>query len=235
MIDILYIYKHSQNSDQELKYSLRSLGKYVPDVGRVFITGECPNFIDKNKVIFTPCNDCYAPMSTHWNKVQTTTLEAKIGINFALMYDDIFFVKTTHLTNYPHYQRGLLGEDKNGGEHYRQTLLNAKETLEKEGYNTFDYELHTPFVYNTTNFWALNNTFKPLINDAQSMAVRSVYGNMFCKESPYRGDIKIRDKSTKVKDVIGTADCFSCSDEAFNGYVLEFLESEFPKKSKWEV
>lgn len=235
MIDVLYIYKHSPNDDKELKYSLRSLERYVLDVNRVFITGECPDFINKNKIIFTPCEDCYAPMSSHWNKVQKTTLETNIGINFALMYDDIFFTRITHLTNYPHYQRGVLGDDPNGGEHYKQTLLNARDLLRKENYTTFDYEVHTPFVYNKANFWALKDVFEPLKNDHQSMAVRSVYGNMFCKEAPYRGDIKIRDKSTRVKDVIGTADCFSCSDDAFNGQVLEFLGFEFPNKSKWEV
>ena len=73
----------------------------------------------------------------------------------------------------------------------------------------------------------------PLMNDCQAMAVRSIYGNLFCKEPPYRGDLKIRD-NINIENVIGMVDCFSCSDYAFNGNVLKFLEKEFTDKSRWE-
>lgn len=96
MIDVLYIKgKQSNNYDSELKYSLRSLDVCVSDIGRVFITGECPNFVDKSKVVFTPENDIGCPMINHWWKVSQTIKQTDISDNFALMYDDIFFVAFT--------------------------------------------------------------------------------------------------------------------------------------------
>ena len=235
MIDILYIYKHSTNDDQELKYSLRSLEKYVNDYKRIFITGDIPDFIDEKKVIYTPEKDIGAPMTNHWWKVIQTIRNThdKNTYEFALMYDDIFFVKPTNLSNYPYYQRGDLGEDKNGGEHYQQTLLNAKQFLEEHGQTTYDFELHTPFVYDSYSFAKINHLFESRKDDCQSMAVRSVYGNTFHSDAPYRGDIKIRGLE-KVEDVIGVADCFSVSESAFQYDTKRFLEKEFPNKSRWE-
>ena len=234
MIDVLYIYKHSQNDDQELKYSLRSLEKYVGDYGRVFITGDIPEFIDQEKVIYTPAQDIGAPMTNHWHKVTETIKKTDIGNFFALVYDDVFFIKHTNLSCYPFYQRGKLGQDPNGGEHYRQTLLNAKYFLEQKGFPINDYELHVPCVYHRNSFLKIGKFFEERKGDCQSMAVRSVYGNMILMpEQPYRGDIKIRGEE-KVKDVIGVADCFSVSEKAFQYDTLSFLEQEFPNKSRWE-
>lgn len=233
MIDVLYIYRESPNNGLELKYSLRSLEKYVRDVDRVFIaTDRMPEFL--KEVNQVEVKDLWCPMATHWWKIKNVIDKTDISPNFALMYDDIFFVKETNLTNYPHYQKGRLIDNKDGGEHYRQTLLNARDWLKKDRWGEpYNFEVHTPFVYCKDAFKYLTDIFMPLMNDCQAMAVRSVYGNLFCKESPYRGDIKIRD-NTKVEDVIGVGDCFSCSDDAFNCQVKGFLEKEFPEKSRCE-
>ena len=86
MVDILYIYKHSKNNGEELKYSLRSLEKYVSNYGKIFITGDCPDFIDKSKVIHTPAQDIGYPMVNHWWKVRETIKKTNISNNFVLMY-----------------------------------------------------------------------------------------------------------------------------------------------------
>ena len=131
MIDILYIIsdKMSKNYDIELQCSLRTLHKYVPDVHRVFITGRLPDFIDKKKVIFTQAEDIGCPMINHWNKVNETIKNTNIGKKFVLMYDDIFFTKTVELTEYPHFQKGKLGECFDGGWEYQKSLKKAKKWL----------------------------------------------------------------------------------------------------------
>lgn len=236
MIDLVYIIadKESINNDLELLYSLRSVEKYVGDYNNIFITGRCPDFIDRNKVIYTPCKDIGAPMTNHWHKVRETIIQNELDGDFVLMYDDIFFVKPTNLTNYPFYQRGKLGESTTGGEHYRATLLNARDFLVRKGYNTYDHELHIPCIYNADTFMALDRYFMALKDDCQSMAVRSVYGNMAFEEQPYRGDIKIRSQMERVKYAIGVADCFSVSDDMFQFDTYDWLKKDLGKQSRWE-
>lgn len=232
MIDILYIYKNSLNNGEELRYSLRSLEKYVDDYGNVIICGDKPDFIN-DEVIYIETKDIGAPMTNHWWKV-LNAFERTGACELALMYDDIFFVKHTNLTHYPFYQKGKLKDNQEGGEHYRQTLKNAEMVLKSNCFNTYNHELHVPCIYNIDKFREMSFMFYAMKDDCQSAAVRSIYGNSFFENQPYRGDIKIKDKNTKVKDVIGVADCFSCSDEVFNGNVLEFLKKEFPDKSRFE-
>ena len=229
-IDILYIKgKKSDNEDLEMKYSLRSLERYVMDYGRIFITGECPDFIDQKKVVFTPANDIGTPMTNHWWKVFKTIQMTDISDNFVLMYDDIFFTGPTYLIDYPPYQRGFLGEQHTGSASYRACLEETKKWLESKGLPWYDYELHIPFIYNREKFMKMGAT--------EGRAVRSTYGNMFLEppmHSPYRTDIKIRATDEHPSDLPSMYDCFSVSDSAFKYEVKKWCEEHFQTKSRWE-
>lgn len=229
-IDILYIKgKKSINNDIEMKYSLRSLELYVMDYGRIFITGECPEYIDQKKVVFTPADDIGTPMTNHWWKVFKTIQMTDISDYFVLMYDDIFFSGPTYLIDYPPYQRGKLGEQHTGSAAYRNRLEETKKWLEKNGLPTYDFELHIPFIYNRENFMKMGAN--------EGRAVRSTYGNMFIPKTqltPYRADIKIRDMNEKIEDIPFPYECFSVSDQAFKYHVQPWCEKTFKEKSRWE-
>ena len=233
-IDVLYIVgTGSKFGNEELKYSLRSLETYVEDYGQVFITGVCPPFIDKTKVIHTHEQDLDCPMMSHWWKVRQTIEKSDISNNFVLMYDDIFFVKPTKLTNYPFYHKELL-TDKIGDGIYRRSLTNAANFLKKEGRSVCDCELHIPCVYNKIMFKQMDSFFVPLMKDSIGMAVRSVYANYFGMVGPLRGDIKLRTSVDTVEGMIGNADCFSVSDWVYQCDTQRWLKEHFPNKSKFE-
>jgi len=237
MIDILYIKgKPSDNQDEEMKYSLRTLQRHVLDAGRVFITGQCPDFINQEEVIFTPVEDIGAPMINHWWKVDQTIRKTDISQNFVLMYDDIFFVKDVKLSKYPLYNKGFLWEIQTGGPVYQQSLRNANEWL-YENYKTgYDFELHIPFIYNKTKFKRLREVFEKIRGEYPGMAVRSVYGNLYQPDDKriYRRDIKIRLPNEWPQEVIGNADCFSVSDFAFQFRTKQYLEENYKERSKYE-
>lgn len=230
MIDVLYIKgKTSINNDLEIKYSLRSLEQYVMDYGRIFITGECPDFIDQKKVVFTPADDIGTPMTNHWWKVFKTIQMTDISDYFVLMYDDIFFTTVTKLATYPPYQRGFLGEQHTGSARYRACLEETKKWLESKGLPWYDFELHIPFIYNRDKFMKMGAN--------EGRAVRSTYGNMFLEppmHSPYRTDIKIRATDEHPSDLPSMYDCFSVSDSAFKYEVKKWCEKSFKEKSRWE-
>lgn len=227
MIDVLYIKGSvSPNNDEELRYSLRSLS-CVKDLGRVFITGECPNFV-KN-VIHTPEKDIGCRMINHWWKVHQTILKTDISEDFVLMYDDIFFTKEITLSDYPAYNRGILGTHNTGTPLYRKNLQEAWQWLYDKGHARKDFELHCPIIYNRKNFLSLENIYKNYIKKETAPAVRSIYGNLFIKESPFREDLKLREKESNI----GDKECFSTSDSSFK-YVLSWLKQQYPEPCKYE-
>ncbi|MBO7736059.1 MAG: hypothetical protein J6S67_26045 [Methanobrevibacter sp.] len=234
MIDVLYIKGPcSQNYDEEMKYSLRSLEKYVSDYGRVFITGDRPLFVNKDKVVHTLEQDIGVPTINHWWKVRQTIKNTDISQRFVLMYDDIFFVKPTKLENYPAYHKGKL-EDKTFEGFYRKSCGMAYYWLNEHGYETKDYELHIPFVYDRDKFLELDKIFDKIKDKQDGMVVRSIYGNMFESDSPLRKDIKIRKSDVGVEQVIGDADCFSVSDWVFCNNVHPWLKAHFKERSIFE-
>lgn len=224
-MDILYIKGVcSPNSDLELKYSLRSLC-HVKDLGDVYICGRKPSFVTNVK--FIPCDDIGYPAINHWWKVTNGIKNSKIGDNFILMYDDIFFIKDVTLSEYPQFHRGFLGDFHTGSPLYRDSLMKAKKWLENRGFPTRDYGLHIPFTYNRENFLKLYDIYDGIRTDRSAPAPRSIYGNMFVADSPQRDDFKMRKKT----DIIPDVECFSCSDEAFP---FQFLDNLFPNKGDFE-
>ena len=227
MVDILYIKgRESPNKDLELLYSLRSL-KHVKDLGRVFVTGKRPHFVQN--VIHTPCDDIGCKTINHWWKVTQTILNTDIGDNFVLMYDDIFFLKDVYLENYPYYNRGQLSEHNTGTQAYMDNLREAQKVLKRLGKPTLDYTLHIPCIYNRENFLKLREIYEPYISKSAAPSVRCIYGNLFVGDSPYREDLKLRTKSDKLRD----EDCFSISDEMFVN-VKGLLDERFGEKCKYE-
>lgn len=230
-IDILYIIRDtpSENDDLELKYSLRSLERYVIDFGNIYITGRCPEFINEDKIIYTYAKDIGTPMTNHWWKVLATVKNTNISEDFALMYDDIFFTSIVKMMEYPAYKRGLLGESHTGSTAYRMCLEETKQWLLGNKLPIIDFELHVPFIYNREEFIKMGNP--------EGRAVRSTYGNMFFPRPEWcqqRTDVKIRATDESPNDLPSKYDCFSVSEKAFKYNVQPWCESHFQTKSRWE-
>lgn len=235
-IDVLYIKgKVSENNDEEMKYSLRSLERFCIEYGRIFITGECPEYINRETVVFTPEKDIGNPMINHWWKVSQTIKKTDISEYFVLMYDDIFFTQVTNIEKIQRYWRGILGEDKRGSEDYRECLEDTKKWLRKNGITYFDYELHTPFIYGRKEFKKLDIIFDKIKDSRLGMAPRSIYGNIISEGmDEFRRDIKIRTEFEKPEDITIKYDCFSVSESAWKYQTKRWCQEHFKQKSRWE-
>ena len=158
-IDVLYIVGNgSLYGNEELRYSLRSLEKFGRNVGRVFITGECPDFVDQTKITFLPELDIGCRAINHWWKVHQTFSKTDIGDKALLMYDDIFFCKPTDCTKYPWRWRGELPDIRPEGE-YKRTLFNTHEWLFKRNYPVLNYCLHQPCIYEKSKFLSMEKPY----------------------------------------------------------------------------
>lgn len=234
-INVLYIVGNgSLYGNEELRYSLRSLDKFGRNVGRVFITGECPKFVDQEKITFLPELDIGCPAINHWWKVDQTFRKTDIGDRALLMYDDIFFCKPTDCAKYPWRWRGELPTLRPDGE-YSRSLYNASRWLEKRYMPVLNYGLHQPCIYEKEKFLSIEKDFEELKLSDVGMSPRSVYANRFdVGKTEFMDDLKIRAKVDDLDALIKDRDCFSIADDCFEGPVEEWLKKTFPERSRWE-
>lgn len=232
MTDILYIVgTGSKFNNDELRYSLRTLDKHGRGADRLIISGECPDFIDKSKIIHVESKDISTPSVNHWWKVKEAFKNTD-ATRVLLMYDDVFFCKDVDCDNYPYYQRGELPEqDKIAKWGHIQYV--ARKWLEKNGYTTHHYGLHLPIIYEKDKFEKLNNVFQGFRAQG-GVSVRSIYGNVYAPGAAYREDVKMFVDYWVMDEWLKDKECFSSSPVNFNKSILTWLRANFPDKSRWE-
>lgn len=233
-MDIVYLVKNSP-TNEELTYSLRSLENISHE--KVFLVGGCPHNIDRGKVI-------YIPTLQGPNKYKNTTLglkticeDRRLSEDFILMNDDFFILKPI---KYPVSElnlcRGTISEvlsgmrARIGGDtYYTISMAQTDVFLQDLGYKSpLSYELHIPMVINKKSFLGL--FLLNYIGSIQYGHYRSIYGNLYLKDSKEVEDVKVYyDNMTKHSDKF-----LSTEDNSWP-LIRPEVEALFPGKSPYEL
>lgn len=153
-MDILYIVgKNSKCNDFELRCSLRSLAKYGRNIRKVYVVGNCPDWLS-DEVVKLPCEDynketysCIPKAQNIAKKVLYALDNSDIGEDFLISMDDHFYTKPTDFDNYPFYARKTYGyaritaSGKCSGE-YNQFIRSCGEYLVSIGLSDYNFALH---------------------------------------------------------------------------------------------
>lgn len=133
-MDILYVVgkRLSNWNDNELRYSLRSLAKYGENIGRVFLVGNIPAFINREQVV---CLWDYKDptQSKHHNimaAIEYAVYKTDIADHFLYSSDDHYYTQPTDFDNYPAFWRGVELPTQPGSSWYERTLFQTRETLD---------------------------------------------------------------------------------------------------------
>lgn len=150
------------------------------------------------------------------------------------MNDDHFFNLPTDITNYPYYAKGEL-RSKTPNRFYQQSLINTRKHLEKLKKSTFHFDIHTPIIYNSERYLALEPHFEESKKQQCGFVVKSLYANFYGHEPTMIRDIKVnRFNKPKYQEVIEGAHVFSCSDAGWRDGLRHWLYTNYPEKSKYE-
>jgi len=188
-IDVVYILgRGSCWNDNELRYSLRSISKYFPAAGRVFLIGEKPEWVQG--VIHIPAPDKFDNKVLNARVKYTIAAEdPRVSKDFVLMNDDIFFLKTVN--DIPNYSRGKMAEmierhpTHNG--YYYHTLKDTYRRLDAMGIpDAIDFEVHCPIIFNKEKLLSVMG----MIGTAKPYSIRSAYGNLMRLEPKHTRDFK---------------------------------------------
>lgn len=238
MNDILYILgKNSCWQDNELRYSLRSVEKYLQNYRKVVIVGECPSWINKACVLHLPCDD--EPINKAANikkKILLAAHSPEVSENFMFFNDDYFLTAKVDANDYPYYWKCDLGHTEAINHTiYRQHVMATIQALRAKNHPLKNFDTHKPIIYN-------KERLKEVIYSYDwSVAYGYVMRSLYCNTLNINGEHKLDNKLVRPmridawKEMIVGIDCFSVDDRAVDFIFKDFIGKMFPDKSVFEL
>ena len=241
MTDILYIVRQSGwGYDDELRYALRAMEKNARNLGRIFVCGDIPDFLNDNAVKI-PCDNPYDRKAKNLQyRLQYAIDKCGLGKRFLLSADDVFLNKPTDLDKYPHYW-------KNGAEisvpaqmqnkRIGKIINGARVILQEYGLPLNDYGGgHVLHWIDQPAWFSISDVLTEAMNSKYGVPVDLLAGAAF--EKIYHPEHTIREdlKFDYVPDAAEyeNADCFSIGDRPDLWGGDKWLQELYPNKSKYE-
>lgn len=211
----------------DLIYCLRSLEKYVTDLGSITLVGELPRII--TGVDFIPAKDDNNYQWAARNIYRKLKLAAEKFDRFLVVHDDHFLLQPVAGAEYPYYHRGAMKTDaKSFG--YEQLLTNTVNQFP----GTNDYDVHCPILMSAEGLSKLDTLdwAKPY-----GYGIKTAYCNMNGIEGERFEDLKIKGPMMKddILKLLEGRHVFSTSSGAYTGQIEKALKSLFPKPSRFEI
>jgi len=149
-MDVVYIKeKNHLASDESLKYSIRSLEKYMVDLGAIYVVGEKPKNAPLAK--FIPVEDKYKKdWQNRFHKVFEACKDEQLSSDFLLIEDTTIMLKTFTGSEYPFFR----AKNKDGGPNGMHCFqLKCPIKLNKEWYMRMPIQPDTKGEYAPRSFY----------------------------------------------------------------------------------
>ena len=250
-MDILYVIGNrlSEWYNNELRYSLRCLERNGVNIGRVFIAGYKPPFVNDKAVIFVPCKD--KTNIKHYNiqacideVVRTTDIGENDNGEFLYSSDDHFYIRPTDFAAYPYYWRGVMLPEKANNDYHR-TLLSTRELLSLCKLPTLHLAWHGNTHFNA-RVWR-SNEFQLMLSYALTMPegceptclmLNYMLGNGMLEMEQFvqREDCKFGANVTDVdiQAALASREVVSATDNIERSAFGRWLQNNYKHKSKFE-
>jgi hypothetical protein len=223
--------------NNELRYCLRSVEKYITGYRDVYIVGEVPGWIQNIIHLPMPETGISGPERI-MRKILRACREEAVSDRFLFLNDDFFFLSPIQANCVPFYYDGNLEQAiqrkrKNGG--YKDALVNTMDILQAKGLPTLHYDGHLPIIYDKKKFIEVMHACN--WKKRFGYVIKSLYANSIetDEKEPYP-DCKI-DRGCSIEELHEMVDgrfMFSIGDNAVNDCFKEFIEGLFNQKSKYE-
>lgn len=230
-IDVVIPYRLSpRTSNLELKYCLRGIEKHLQNVGRVWLIGEHPNYIDHNHTAVVGVQEFnwyeHLTRNIHY-KILTACGIPEVSDPFLYMNDDHFLMQDVKPVDIPYYHTGnsWVGTGK--------YVITIRSTLDRyPGAHNFD--IHAPMLihkdFYRQSVGALN------WKTPFGYAIKTSYCAHLKIKGEYYPDYKL-DRIPLISDFeeIKERKFFSVGDKAIREPMINFLNKIYPTKSIYEI
>ena len=241
MIDLVYpIGLGTIWQDNEIRYSIRSFVKYFDQLGKIFIVGEKPNFLNWNnpRLIHIECNDEYrhAKDANIINKVLKACYRKDLSDDFIRASDDQLVLKKVSIDDfYPRYIGDLVNfKVVNTHNTWKKRVAYTADLLKSQNKSTFFYESHFPMLYCKESF------IYEMQNHIQDVTINTYYFNHILDEYKDLNNLKL----TLQKPVVNMEEFLKeLKSKMFLGYnnkalrepslLKLWIQNEFREKSEF--
>ena len=219
----------SRWQNNELRFALRSIEKYLTGYDKIFIIGECPSYLQN--VIHIPCPDFPGRKEySIFNKIMKAVKDERCSENFVFWNDDIFLIDNLQTADFKFWYEGTLQskyEQSHG--HYKAAI---KNTMGIQSANLEYTDIHTPIIYNKIFF------SKTVATEdwTKEYVIKSLYTTRFFENFESIPDLKINKAMTyyEIKVRIKERLFFSIGTYGVCPAMTKVLTELFPEKSKYE-
>lgn len=155
---VYYLGKGSLENDDELRFSLRSLEKYMGDLGKVFVVGEKPDWLGGVEHL-----TAFDEQKKQWQnvllKVRQVCSLPNLSAEFLLMNDDFFAVEPFRGEDVPFWSVTGASGGSSGAISF---AIHRPMRINKEWYLKMPLTIETPGVFSPRSFYANFYKAKPV-------------------------------------------------------------------------
>jgi glycosyltransferase involved in cell wall biosynthesis len=235
-VDVVYpLGTGSPNSNNEIRYSLRSLEMYGKNYRDVYVIGERPTFTN-NRLKYIPFEEKWTKGLNILEKIKAICENPNVSQTFLYINDDHFLLKETDLANYPYYY-----DDDTIKELIKNRLPNdnyvliVKESQSNEHYRNY-YDIHRPMLINKWLFLKMYDAIN-FHGSKESLLIKSLYCGFNSIVGTKTTDIILRKKEDceNLPKKLQDKSIFSIHDSAVCNELVQYLGMRFPQKSQYEI
>ena len=250
VIDIIIPYKLTEDNGTELKYALRSIEKNCKFPHRVVIVGECPDWVDNEKVLHVPIAiDPRDENPKAWNVIEKMKYIVKnirddISDTFIMTYDDIVFSREITMGVLVQPLAAAKMPDSfdfktDASDAWKTVFINTMKALLRNKMPMYNYETHCPRVFDKQ---ILADVFERFGFEKRPYCFPSLYFNsyevqpMLLNEENYiKAAINSEESFENLKDSVEKYYFTNWTEKMWTEKLEAVLESIFPQPSKFEL
>lgn len=241
-VDLVYVLgKESRWNNNEIRFSLRSVCKYLTNVGHIFIVGEFPDFIQN--CIHIPCPDIFDPAvnadgnMTH--KLLTVCNRPELSDVFLFMNDDFIINQRMAANKIAWMHKGDMAHQPPAywtSQFYRFRLKRTFDELQARNMPTLQYDYHAPMLMDKNSFISTMKEFD--YSKDIGYTFRSIYGNSLRLPAiPVQGEKKTFFSYHNIQQInlfSNIIKFIGYNDNGLNDSLKWWLINRFPEKCKYE-
>lgn len=240
-IDVVYVLgTGSAWKNNEIRFSLRSLAANLKKFGKIWVVGECPEFLKNVKHIPFPDTLINNADGNIIRKVLRVCQEEDLSEDFLFINDDHLVMRSTVACMIPPYHKGDLtkfSQEYFEKDFWRGRLYRTRNILVKKGLPALHFDCHTPIVMNKKLFPEVISQFDYEKHIGYTM--KSLYGNSVYHQEA----VKLIGQKTTLFRPMTTSDIrketeqrqfVSFNDRGLTAALKQWLVETFPKASPYE-
>ncbi|MFA5816200.1 MAG: hypothetical protein WC865_11320 [Bacteroidales bacterium] len=186
-IDIVYVLGTGSGwSDNEIRFSLRSVFKNLTNIGQIFIVGEKPAGLKGFIHIDHP--DEFSSINADANiirKVLRACQDPRVSEKFLFINDDHIIMKPMRADRMPPFHKGDMKSfhlDYFSFNEWRKRLYKTMIALEEQNLPTLHFDCHTPIIFEKEKFIEAMSRFD--YASGIGLCMKSLYGNIYYPDAP---------------------------------------------------